>query len=178
MLHCLALIRLRADPDVDQCEGSLAPLCPQGRLELLTLSGFNPVCVRVDVRHWQRGCNSVKGVGGSGVAVCVYVYVCVCVVGGVRISIEAAWLWFSVTAPLGMWGQQARQARLPPLIFICFTVCFAFKSLAEREALDTPWMAQDPVHFFFFLKTQDPFSKLRGSRTEKDDVWRGRSCAE
>lgn len=88
------------------------------------------------------------------------------------ISMEAAELWFTVTAVPGMWGQRAS---LLPLIFICSTVCFAFKSLAEHEALDTPWMAQEPVHI---LKTRDPFSKLGGSGTQRDDIWRGCVCAE
>lgn len=128
------------------------------------------LCVSADARHWHGGAVTVsRGLvalrcWGKGVGV-----------GVVSMSTEAAWPWFTVTAPPGMWGQQARRARLLPLIFICSTVCFAFKSLAEREALDTPWMAQDPVHF---LKTQDPFSKLRGSRTERDDVWRGTFYAE
>lgn len=72
---------------------------------------------------------------------------------------DAAWLWFTVTALPGMWGQQARRASRLPLILICSTVCFAFKSLAEHEALDIPWMAHKPV---YILKTQDPFSKLKG----------------
>lgn len=66
---------------------------------------------------------------------------------------KPSWPWFTVTAAPGMWGQQARRARLLPLIFICSTVCFAFQSLAEHEALDTPWMAQGGcLHFFFSFK--------------------------
>lgn len=102
------------------------------------------LCVSVDMRHWHigaatvsRGLVALGGDGGGGGLV-------------VSVSMETAWPWFTVTAPPGMWGQQARRARLLPLIFICSTVCFAFQSLAEREALDTPWMAQEPVHI---LKT-------------------------
>lgn len=99
------------------------------------LTGFYPVCISVGVRHWHRA--TVTVLRGSVALRC----------WGRKadMSTEAAGQWFTVTAPLGMWGQQASQARLLPLIFICSTVCFAFKSLAEHKALDTPWMAQ--VHF-------------------------------
>lgn len=85
---------------------------------------------------------------------------------GVSMSTEAARPWLTVTAPLGMWGQQARQARLLPLIFICSTVCFAFKSLAEREALDTPWMAQDHGPLF-----KDPGSFFKAKGIQDEEGW-------
>lgn len=113
----------------------------------------------VAVRHWQRGAVMVSGgwwplVGGGGV-------------GCGRDSLWQHRLACEDSRPGG-------QGSLP-LIFICSTVCFGFKSLAEHEALDTPWVAQEPVHI---LKTQDPFSKLTGSRTQRDDVWRRWVCAE
>lgn len=107
---------------------------------------FTP-CVSVNVRRWRSAAvtvsqrlMAVSGDGRVGAGLLVVV----------SVSMEAAWPWFTVTAAPGMWGQQARRAGPLPLIFICSTVCFAFQSLAEREALDTPWMAQEPVHI---LKT-------------------------
>lgn len=108
----------------------------------------------VAVRHWHRGAVMVS----RGL---------VAVEGGVR---DSRWQHRLACEDSRPGGQGCL-----PLIFICSTVCFAFKSLAEHEALDTPWVAQEPVHI---LKTQDPFSKLTGSRTQKDDVWRRWVCAE
>ena len=86
---------------------------------------------------------------------------CVCVGGGGGCQREHGSCMAVIHCDSSAWhvrtaGQTGKAAAL---IFICSTVCFAFKSLAEREALDTPWMAQDPFHF---LKTRDSFSKLRG----------------
>lgn len=134
------------DSAMHQCERQQAPVDPQSRLGLGRTEAAP--CTGLVLTLAQRGCCHVKEVGDP--------------------YMEAAWPWFTVTAAPGMWGQQARQARLLPLIFICSTVCFEFKSFAEREALDTPWMVQEPVRI---LKTHDPLSKVRGSRTERDDVW-------
>lgn len=67
----------------------------------------------------QRGCNCAKGLvaqeWGGGMSVSV--------------STEAAWPWFTVTAALGMWGQQAdRQAR-------CLWSLFAPPSVLHLRAL-------------------------------------------
>lgn len=113
--------------------------------------------VSVDARHWRAGAVTVsrRSVAlrwwGRGR-------------GWVSVSTEAARPWFTVTAAPGMWGQQARRARLLPLIFICSTVCLAFKSLAEREALDTPWMARGPHPLF---KDPGSFFKAKGIRDRR-----------
>lgn len=124
-----------------------------------------PLWIRVDVRHWHKVAKAVSTGwcpwGGEGG--------------------ESAWAR-KLQGHDSLWQHRlACEDSKPDRQGCCLWSLFAPPSvlhlralLSARHWIHLEWL-RITVHF---LKTQDPFSKLRGFRTKRDDVWRRRFGAE